>query len=176
MTASPSTDNYQIGKGIVKIKNLTQGDTEYRDVGNVSAFELSAELETLDHFSSRTGVKQKDKSITISQSASLRMVMDEITAENLALCFMGTVDENTAGNSVILCQTLSAVEVMVKFEGTNDVGQQMNWNGKVSFKPSGTFNFISDEWNSLEVTGEVLSDQGALGILELESVTDLGTA
>jgi hypothetical protein len=88
---SPNVDNYFIGKGIVTWKGET--DTEYRDVGNVPQFELALTVSKLDHFSSRTGIRAKDLSVANEKSATIRMVMEEITASNLALYMLG--DEGT---------------------------------------------------------------------------------
>lgn len=172
MAVSPSTDNYYIGKGVVTFKNITAGDTDFRDVGNVPQFELTPSAETLDHNTSREGVKKRDKRVTVSQSMALRMVMEEVTAQNMALGMMGLVETDTAGNSIIRAQTLAAVEGYIKFTGTNDVGMQLNYEAKVSFTPSSSFNPISDEWGSIEVTGEILAENGALGVWTIEDVTN----
>jgi hypothetical protein len=172
MPVSPSTDNYYIGKGVVSFMNTTAGESEFRDVGNVPEFELTPALETLDHNTSREGVKKRDKRVVTLQSMSLRMVMEEVTAQNLALAMMGAVEQDTAGNSIIRAQTLAAVEGRVKFVGTNDVGLQLNYEAKVSFTPSSSFSPISDEWGSIEVTGEILAENGALGVWTIEDATD----
>jgi len=170
MAVSPSTDNYQIGKGIVSFS--TDDGVTFRDLGDVSVFEWTPTIEKLDHFSSRSGVKTKDKSVAITVAATLKVTMSEITAANLALMALGTVDTDTAGNSLIKSLDLSEVEGIIKFVGTNDVGLKVNFIGKVSFVPSGSFNPISEEWNTLEVTGEmVTTDAYGLGLWTVEDVT-----
>lgn len=157
MPASPSTDNYYIGKGTITVQ--AAGETTPRDIGNVPEFEFTASIETLDHFSSRAGVRSKDKSIVLEKGGQLRLVMEEVTAENLSLAVAGTVTTNTATNKVIDILSANALEVAVVFTGTNEVGQKINATfPKVSFAPNGSFGFISDEWGQLEVTGEVLYD------------------
>jgi hypothetical protein len=86
---SPNVDNYYIGKGVVQF--LLEGTTEWRDVGNVPEFEFTPAVEKLDHFSSRTGVRTKDRSIIIEKSAVARLVMEEWTPANLALILLGSV-------------------------------------------------------------------------------------
>ena len=62
---SPSTTLYQLGKGIVYIaewSGATPPDPgDYEDVGNSPRFEVEVSEEKLDHFSSRSGVRLKDK-------------------------------------------------------------------------------------------------------------------
>lgn len=163
MTASPSTDNYFVGKGTVSFK--PDGSTAYRDLGNVSEFEVTPTVEKLDHYSSRAGIKSKDKSVIVTKSATVRIVMDEVTMENLALGMGGTVVTASDGSKSFGMLEGSAVEGSLKLTGTNDVGVKLNWVGDVSFTPSGSFNPITEEWGKIEVTGEVLVDaNGKFGI------------
>ena len=53
-----SIDNYTVGKGLVSFKKM--GATAFADMGNCTEFEFTPEIEKLDHFSSRTGVRFKD--------------------------------------------------------------------------------------------------------------------
>lgn len=84
---SPNTDNYFIGKGIVY--GMFGADIAFRDLGNIPEFEITLTTDKLDHFSSREGTKKKDRSIVREQSGTVRMVLEELTAENLALALMG---------------------------------------------------------------------------------------
>jgi hypothetical protein len=87
---SPNVDEYYIGKGAVSWKELTPvADTNYIDIGNVPIFEFTPEIKRVDHFSSRLGVKTKDKSVVQEKSAKVKVVMDEWTAKNLQLAVMG---------------------------------------------------------------------------------------
>lgn len=86
--SSPNVDNYFIGKGIVSI--MLAGETSWRDVGNVPEFELTPELDVLDHFSSREGNRKKDRSIVRETSVALRMIMEELTTKNMKMTLMGT--------------------------------------------------------------------------------------
>jgi hypothetical protein len=171
---SPSTGNYQVGKGVVSFKQ--DGDTEYRDLGNVSALSISADIETLDHFSSRAGVKSKDLSIILSKGGTLNMTMDEVTARNLALMVAGVVDEEAIGGPTIEIFGQNAINGALKFVGANEIGPKVNLDlPNVSFKPDGDLDFISDEWNELEVTGEVLQATtgdlaGKFGMMQITNI------
>lgn len=158
---SPNVDNYYVGKGIVYVK--LPGDADYVDVGNVTAMEFTPEVEKLDHFSSRTGIKQKDKSVVIQVSATLKITMEEWTARNLALTLLGDVVESGGIVSIDIL-TNNSQDAQVKFVGANATGPQWTFEfPSVSFTPSGTLNPISDEWGALEVTGDVTAVDGSFG-------------
>jgi hypothetical protein len=154
----PNVLNYYIGKGSVFVK--LPADVDYRHVGNVSEFEFTPAVEKLDHFSQMSGVRTKDRTVVLEKSATLRMVMEEWVAENLALAVLGEVDTNTAGDEVINIFSLSEITAAVKFVGANDIGNQIDIElPTVSFQPGASLTPISDEWGGIEVQGDVL-DQG----------------
>ena len=84
---SPLTSQYYIGKGVVSI--MLEGESTWRDIGNVPTFEFTPDITTLPHFSSRYGVRAKDLEVVTEKNASLNIVMDEFTYENLMLAFLG---------------------------------------------------------------------------------------
>ena len=90
---SPDADNYQVGKGIVSFK--PEGAAQFIDLGNVAELEYTPSTEKLDHYSSRGGIRTKDKSIVQSRSGTLRILMEELTAQNLSMLLMGTIDDQT---------------------------------------------------------------------------------
>ena len=95
MANSPNTENYTLGKGIVSFnkKNLTTGLFKgERDLGNAPAFSFSAAIEKLEHYSSRGGLKAKDKEVISQLTPSLAFTLDEINEANLALLTLGTVE------------------------------------------------------------------------------------
>jgi hypothetical protein len=154
---SPNVDNYYIGKGIVYVK--LPGDADYVDIGNVPEFEFTPEIEKLDHFSSRAGVRSKDKSVVLEKAATLRMVMEEWTARNLSLALLGAVDNGNPDEVTIDIFSENSIQAAVKFVGTNEVGPKWTFEfPKVEFIPSAALNPISDEWGQIEVTGDVLFD------------------
>jgi hypothetical protein len=86
--SSPNVDNYFVGKGTCSI--MLAGETTWRDVGNVPTWDLTPNLDVLDHFSSREGNKKKDRSIVRQTSVELKMVMEELTTKNMRMVLMGT--------------------------------------------------------------------------------------
>ena len=96
---APDADNYQVGKGIVSFK--PDGAADYIDLGNVAELEYTPNIEKLDHYSSRAGTRTKDKSVVQTRSGSLRILMEELTAQNLSMLLMGTVDDAAVGGPTI---------------------------------------------------------------------------
>jgi hypothetical protein len=155
---SPNTGNYQIGKGKVYFK--PEDEPDYIHLGNITEMEFTPSLDTLDHFSSMEGTKKKDASVVIEQSGALRIVMEEFTARNLSLMLMGGYDPMAAGGPRVEIFDKSEIKGSVKFIATNDVGPKWDYYFyNVSFKPTGSINPISDEWNNMEVTADVLASE-----------------
>lgn len=156
-TLSPNVGNLQVGKGKIEFKKT--GSAVFRHVGNVSELVATPETETLEHFSSMEGTRKKDLVITLEQKATLKMTMEEFTPENLAMMVQGEVDFGAAGGPEVEIFGASAVTGHLRFTGTNDVGPKITADFyNVSFTPSGDLGFISDEFNNMEVTGDVLAD------------------
>lgn len=159
---SPDIRNYYIGKGNVEF--MIDGDTVWRHVGNVVSFEFTPTIDKLDHFSSMEGVKSKDRTVVLSKAGTIKMVMEEWTAENLAMALIGAHSINSSGLDEIDIFSEEQVSGKLRFTGTNEVGPkwQLTFN-KVDFLPSGAINPISDEWGQLEVTGDVSTVGGSFG-------------
>jgi hypothetical protein len=158
-TTSPNVENYYNGKGIVKIK--MPGDIASVDVGNVPEFEFEASIERLDHYTSRAGIRSKDRSIVLEKGGTLRIVFDEWTPRNLALALLGDVDQSDPSNVSIDILAQNAIVCSVEFQGTNDVGPKWNFNfPRVEFVPSASLSLIQeDDWGQIEIEGEVLYDE-----------------
>jgi hypothetical protein len=156
---SPNVGNLQVGKGIVSFKKT--GDSTFRDLGNVTSLIITPDLTTLEHFSSRAGVKKKDLTIVLEKKGTVKMVMEEFTAHNLSMMVLGTVDEDAVGGPEVNVFDTTQVTGELKFVGTNDVGPKITVDlYNVSFTPSGDLQMISDEWNNMEVTGDMLVAEG----------------
>ncbi len=159
-----SVTNYTIGKGIVSFKK--EGEGTYRDMGNVPTLEFTPAIETLEHFSSRSGVREKDLTVVLQKSGTLRMIMEEFDAENMALMLLGTVGVDSSGYTSIDIFSETEISGELRFVGSNDVGRQFQLDLlKVDFIPGASVSFISDEWGQLEITGQVASVAGEFGTL-----------
>jgi hypothetical protein len=163
---APSTSNYFIGKGIAVIKR--DGTATFKDMGNCPEIEFTPSTDTLDHFSSREGVKTKDKTVVLSKGGELRLLMEELTPDNLGLLVCGSVDYSTPAQPKVNIFDLNATGAEVRFYATNEVGPK--WDGVftgVDFLPSGSFQPISDEWGQLEITGQVRTVDSTFGYFQL---------
>ncbi len=103
-TGLPSTADYNLGRGIIYFAPLdvtTEFPMEYRDLGNAPEFSISVETETLEHQSSRAGLKVTDKEVLISQKISLSLTLDEINFDNLAILLSGTAVASSLTNPAV---------------------------------------------------------------------------
>lgn len=91
------TNNYVFGRGKVYIDLFdTSGNlTGERFLGNCPGFTLSVASETFEHFSSTTGLKQKDLTVVTSINFSSKISCDDVGPDNLALFFGGSVSSIT---------------------------------------------------------------------------------
>lgn len=161
-----STDNYYEGKGIVYLApvgtafNVTTPGASWRDIGNVPVFSIAPTVEKRDHYSSRAGKRTKDKTWVIEQGGTIRMVMEDFNAANLALVLMGTPVAGVApADNEFTVEIFKATELefALMFIGKNDIGPKCNiLLPKISFTPQGELGFISDEQGQIEVNAEVL--------------------
>jgi hypothetical protein len=106
--------NQTLGRGKVYFSQIggTDGFTPlgWRYLGNTPEFNLTIDNETLDHFSSDEGIRQKDKSIVLETTATGSLTCDDISLENLALFFFGTSD--TIVQTSATGQTYTIVDVV----------------------------------------------------------------
>jgi len=154
---SPSTSLYSLGKGILSIAAWT-GDVPptppLTDMGDCSSFEAEVTEEILEHFSSRAGVRTKDKVVTLETGYTLTFVLDEISVENLKMFLRATQSGN-----VLKAATALDLEYSISFVSDNPAGPNETWEfHRVRITPNGPFNLISEEWSTMSMTGEGLSD------------------
>lgn len=92
-------NNYVLGRGRIYFDRFdSAGDsTGFRYLGNTPAFSVTRAAQALDHYDSDSGVKVKDKSVTLSEDLGMTFETDNISLENLALWYGGTT---AAGSTV----------------------------------------------------------------------------
>ena len=88
-----TTQKYVLGRGKVYFSRFTDTTnlvpSGYRYIGNTPEFSMTIEAETLDHYSSDGGIRQKDDSVAVDVTRTGQMVCDNIVTENIALFFFG---------------------------------------------------------------------------------------
>jgi hypothetical protein len=169
--ASPNILYYSVLKGIVKF--TPEGGSEI-DLGNAPEFELTPAIDKLDHFSSRAGVRSKDRSVAREKTLGVRIVLDEFSPENVRLALLGgAITTNTNGNPEFGIYAESEISGSLTFTGTNDIGTKINLQlPNVSFLPSSAIAFISEEWGTMELSGDVLFDEASNDFGTCELVQD----
>lgn len=109
------TQNYVLGRGKLYFErfaeNQTVGAGRYRYIGNTPSISMTAESETLDHFSSEAGLRVKDRSVTLQQDMSGNFTTDNIDRENLALLLQGDEGDDTIASASGLSDTFTSVEI-----------------------------------------------------------------
>jgi hypothetical protein len=171
MPASPSIQNYHIGKGIVSFKQ--DGQYDFVDLGNAPSFVWTPTIEKKEHFSSREGVKTKDFTAITQTGATIKMSLDEINADNLAIFTLGEVGTDVDGNVTVAAFKKTEIAGEIKVEGTNDIGQKVDYIGRISVIPTGDFGFISDadDFTVLQIEAEVQKgDNGDFGVFTIHDV------
>src|SRR5207342_2572846 len=128
MPTSPSIQNYHIGKGIVSFKE--DGAADFLDLGNAPRFVWSPTIEKKEHFSSREGVKVKDFTAITQTGATIKITLDEINGPNLAIFTLGELGSDTDGNVTVSAFKKTEVAGIFKVEGTNDIGQHVDFTGR----------------------------------------------
>jgi len=155
MANAHSTDLYYLGKGILSFNRLVSGVPEgYRDLGNATGFTITPALEKLEHFSSREGIKKKDKVVITSAGLTAKFTLDEYDRDNLALALLGT-----HSGGVINLLSDPTIEGALRFVGANDVGPNFQvdlW--KVALQSTAEVPFINEAWGEIPFDAEVQSD------------------
>jgi len=159
MATPHSTDNYVVGKGILYIGEWT-GTTPptdpsgFTDLGNCPSLEIEPSVERLPHYSSRTGLRTRDKNPIIQSEYSLNFDLDEFAAVNLARFLMG----ETSGN-LVYALTQPDKEYALKFISDNPLGPQYTWRfHRVTLSPNGALQLIGEEYLVMSISAEGLSD------------------
>ena len=111
-------------------------------------------------FLEMAGNKVKDFVAITQVGATIKLVLDEINEHNLAMFTLGEQSIDTGGNAIIAPFKKTEIAGVIKVEGTNDIGQHVDYQGRVSVNPSGDFKFITDadDFSRLEISLECQKD------------------
>ncbi len=124
-SGAPDTRDYTLGRGIARLAKLTAAglpDADgFRDLGNVTEFNITVTVEDLRHQSSRTEIKFTDKRFTISQEIGLSFILDEMNHQNLADYFSGDTETYTNLHDTTWLATASIAAASVKLGAWYDL-------------------------------------------------------
>lgn len=165
MAESPDIDNLTIPSGIVSIK-IDGVDTVYRDMGEVSDFTFDRTSDKKQYDSKRSGLATTVKEVVVKTTASVKWTANEITPENLAIFAGGTVDTDTAGNSIIYGGTDVNKTGTIKFAGTTDIGNPVSFEATISITPNGSLAMLAADNDWMEIPLEATVTRDADGKFE----------
>ena len=81
-------NEYTLGRG--KLTFEADGTNGFLDLGNAPELNISLDIETLEHYSSQSGLKVKDAEIVMQQDVTASFVLDRPNVDNLRMFFMST--------------------------------------------------------------------------------------
>lgn len=107
------TNNYTLGRGKVYLGRETTFDQfatiGERYVGNSPGHTLNIESTSLDHFNSDGGINELDASVTTQVNRSGTLTLDDISADNLLLFFLGQKITITQSATAVVGENILAV-------------------------------------------------------------------
>jgi hypothetical protein len=150
-----NVENYTIGKGILYVANFPgAGVPSWTEIGNCPSIELEQSIERLPHYSSRSGLRVKDKNPVVQTDYMVNFDCDEIAAENLKIYLMAT----QTGNTLHGMQDPNK-EYALKFVSDNPIGPNQSWYfWKCNIGPNGALSLIGEEWMVMSYSAEGLAD------------------
>ena len=105
MAISNVTNEYSIPRGRVYFDRFDSAGnkTGERQLGNAPSFTLEIASEKAEHYSSETGLRQRDASIVLQVDRTATLTIDNMSLENVAMFFAGdlsTVNQAAVENIV----------------------------------------------------------------------------
>ena len=157
--APPNTNLYMVGKGVLWIGQWTDitpptDPGSYTRMGNCPSFECQPEVMRLEHFSSQSGYRTRDKYPVIETKYTLTFDLDEFAALNLTKFLVGTFSDP----DISMFEGVN-LEYAIKFVSDNPTGPNMTWRfWRCVLSPNGALQLIADEWAVMSFTAEGLAD------------------
>jgi len=144
--------NYTLGRGKVYLSRYVNGVASgaFRYIGNTPELSLNIESETLDHYSSDEGIREKDDSVPLEVNRTGSMTTDNIDPANVALFFFGSSEVVTQASVASAVETLSSIEAGHSYKlgvsasnpagyfGIDEAGFDVAVNGGVTALVAGT--------------------------------------
>jgi hypothetical protein len=147
--------------GVVRLR-ASGGD--YEDVGEYNALSVTPDIQTIEYFSRKQGRRQSVREDVTQQSVSFTLGLNSLNAENMAVATGGTVTTVESGHKRVTFMESGSITRDFQFQGTNDVGQQIDFHCQVQFRPGQTIDLAQDEYSLVTVEGRVLAnDDGHFG-------------
>jgi hypothetical protein len=115
MQFTASQNNFALGRGQVFFAAFlpgtrTPGPELY--FGNTPDLKINTTSETLEHFSSESGVKEVDDAATLKTTRKLSLKTDNVSPQNLALLFLGSASALTVSSVTATAEAIVASRVV----------------------------------------------------------------
>jgi hypothetical protein len=155
-----STTLYTLGRGILWIGDWNVATppvypTGFKDVGNCPDFSVEVTEEVLPHYSSRSGIRKKDKTVTLEAGYTVKFSLDEKSVKNLQMFLRASV----VNGHVLYANKSLSQEYALVFVSDNPEGPNEKWfMWRMKLTPAGPMALIGEEWMSLTFNGEGLAD------------------
>lgn len=162
-----TTTDYKSGVVIVSVR-AWDGETpplvgdEWRDLGNVVNYSEEPKITKKKHIARRTPLAVVDKKIPVKGECAIKITLDELNMDNLALFYSAT--QSVDGNTLYMLNFNAPLYYEVKIEEQLISGVELlEYWYKVELGPSAALEKViinegDDDWEKLELTGEVLDD------------------
>lgn len=168
MATPPNVENLSFLKGIIKW--MANGESSYRDLGEVSAFSTSMTVETKPYVSKRHSSRIPVKTFNLGKSMTVSFTMSELAAENMEIALMG---DSTGSPAVISIGTASEVRGALRYIGTNEEG--VPWQVDlydVSLVPTGDIPWLADaDVSEVQMQGTVNANQTTGSFGDAQQIT-----
>lgn len=109
-------NNYTLGRGEIyfarRDANGRLGGERY--LGNTPEFNTNFESETLDHFSSDRGIREKDASVILQINRTGSLITDNISPANVALFFFGSEAALTVAQATVASEQVGITGIGVE--------------------------------------------------------------
>jgi len=103
---------YTLGRGKVHFARFKPGTNipdGFRYIGNTPEFNLTIESQTLDHYSSDEGIREKDDSVPLEVNRTGALTTDNIDPQNVALFFFGESSVITQAVVASTAETITGI-------------------------------------------------------------------
>lgn len=105
-------NNYTLGRGEIYFDRYADGTettTGERYVGNTPALSLNITVDTLDHYSSDRGIKEKDAQAVLQVTRKGTMQVDNIDNDNMAIFFFGSAEVLSTSSSTVTDEVILGI-------------------------------------------------------------------
>jgi hypothetical protein len=149
-------EGLHIFTGVIRLKLDDEG--EYQDIGEYAEFSITPNIQKIEYFSRKHGQRRLVREVVSQSQAAFQLGINSMNARNLGIALGGEPEEIVLGHHRITFMEHGAIEADVQFEGTNNEGDQIDFEGRLQFSPEQAINLAQDEFTVLTVGGQVLAN------------------